>query len=220
MSRLLCLLKFKTLINLKTFTILAFLISHIGMLYFETWVGGICSCFTPLLEPELDTNPLLLCWSFVWNSECYVWLGCCKAAITFPSDSKCWLDLNQKTIFSNLIDKIYCDSGFLEALRLVKAVIQKKPFQLMRWLQLLNWEGEMIEEQCGDIPSVGFENSCSIFNQHKDKAKVAFMHIKSKFCCEVVFEHVIDSYGMVLEKYKKTRKQYMNGMLSQHCKGQ
>ena len=125
MSRLLCLLKFKTLINLKTFTILAFLISHIGMLYFETQVGGICSCCTPLLEPELDTNPLLLCWSFVWNSECYVWLGCCKAAITFPSDSKCWLDLNQKTIFSYLIDKIYCESGFLEALRLVKAVIQK-----------------------------------------------------------------------------------------------
>ncbi|KAL6315335.1 hypothetical protein AAG906_000436 [Vitis piasezkii] len=74
----------------------------------------------------------------------------------------------------------------------------------------------MIEEQCGDIPSVGFENSCSIFSQHKDKAKVAFMHIKSKFWCEVVFEDVIDSYGMVLEKYKKTRKQYMNGMLSQH----
>ena len=95
-----------------------------------------------------------------------------------------------------------------------------KPFQLMRWLQLLNWEGEMIEEQCGDIPSVGFENSCSIFSQHKDKAKVAFMHTKSKFWCEVVFGDVIDSYGMVLEKYKKTRKQYMNGMLSQHCKGQ
>ena len=78
----------------------------------------------------------------------------------------------------------------------------------------------MIEEQCGDIPSVGFENSCSIFSQHKDKAKVAFMHTKSKFWCEVVFGDVIDSYGMVLEKYKKTRKQYMNGMLSQHCKGQ
>ena len=71
---------------------------------------------------QSPTLMLTLCLKF-W--VLCLWLGCCKAAITFSSDSKCWLDLNQKTIFSNLIDKIYCESGFLEALRLVKAVIQK-----------------------------------------------------------------------------------------------
>jgi hypothetical protein len=33
--------------------------------------------------------------------------------------------------------------------------------------------------------------------------EAAFMQVKSKFCDEVLFEDVIDSYKLLLEKYKK-----------------
>ncbi|CBI17874.3 unnamed protein product, partial [Vitis vinifera] len=168
----------------------------------------------------MSVNLLHIAIRLIGDSDPTFRKACLVAAITLPSDSKCWLGLNQRTIFIYIIDKICSESGFLEALRVVEVAIQKNedPFQRLRWLQLLNWEAEMIEEHGGDFPSVGFEKLSSLFNQHRDKAEVAFMNVKSKFCCEVAFEDVIDSYGMVLEKYKKTRKQYMNGMLSLHCK--
>ena len=170
----------------------------------------------------MSVNLLHIAIRLIGDSDPTFRKACLVAAITLPSDSKCWLGLNQRTIFIYIIDKICSESGFLEALRVVEVAIQKNedPFQWLRWLQLLNWEAEMIEEHGGDFPSVGFEKLSSLFNQHRDKAEVAFMNVKSKFCCEVAFEDVIDSYGMVLEKYKKTRKQYMNGMLSLHCKWQ
>ena len=46
--------------NFKTCTMLEGLNSHIVMAYFKQ-VGGICSCCTPLLEPELKINPLHFC---------------------------------------------------------------------------------------------------------------------------------------------------------------
>lgn len=145
--------------------------------------------------------------------------ACLVAAITLPSDSNSFLDLNQKTIFGYIIDKIYSESGFLEALGALEVAIQKNedPFHWLRWLQLLNWEAEMYKND-ENFPSAGFENLSSLFNQHKDKAENAFMQTKSKFCSEVVFEDVIYIYEKVLEKYKKARKQYMDGMLSLHCK--
>ena len=169
----------------------------------------------------MSVNLLHIAIRLIGDSDPTFRKACLVAAITLPSDSKCWLDSNQRTIFSYIIDKICSESGFLEALRVVEVAIQRNedPFQRLRWLHLLNWEAEMIEEHGGDfLPSVGFENLSSLFNQHRGKTEVAFMHVKSKFCCEVAFEDVLDSYGLVLQKYKKTRKQYMNGMLSLHCK--
>lgn len=168
----------------------------------------------------MSVNLLHIAIRLIGDSDPTFRKACLVAAISLPSNSKCWLDSNQRTIFSHITDKICSESGMLEALGVVEVAIHRNedPFQRLRWLHLLNWDAEMIEEHGGDFLLVGFEKLSSLFNQHRGKAEVAFMHMKSKFCCEVEFEDVIDSYRMVLEKYRKTRKQYMNGMLSLHCK--
>ncbi|KAJ6673181.1 MINA53 MYC INDUCED NUCLEAR ANTIGEN [Salix viminalis] len=144
-------------------------------------------------------------------------------ALVLPLEIDDWLYLNQKTTFNHIIDQINKASMFLEVFRSVEVVIEKNedPFHRMRWLRLLYQETETIQEHDWNVPlALGeFQNLFPSCAQHKDRTEAAFMQIKSKFCDEVLFEDVIDSYKLLLEKYKKARKQYMNGMLSLHCNG-
>ncbi|XP_057995501.1 uncharacterized protein LOC131168763 [Hevea brasiliensis] len=144
--------------------------------------------------------------------------ACLVGALSLPLDRRDWLYCNQKTIFNYLINKINLESWFLEALRMVEVAIEKKDlFQGMRWLHLLNNETETIQGHGWNTPLMEIENLFPAYIQHQDLAEAAFMQIKTKFCDEVSFEDVVDSYKMLFEKYKKARKQYVNGMLSLHC---
>lgn len=67
-----------------------------------------------------------------------------------------------------------------------------------------------------NMPSMGPENLSSIFGQDKYNIEAAFSEVKFRFCNEVKLDDVIESYKMVLERYKRVRKQYMNGMISLH----
>ncbi|KAJ6355053.1 hypothetical protein OIU77_005612 [Salix suchowensis] len=144
-------------------------------------------------------------------------------ALILPLEIDDWLYLNQKTTFNHIIDQINKASMFLDVFRSVEVVIEKNedPFHRMRWLRFLYQETETIPEHDWNVPlALGeFQNLFPSCAQHKDMTEAAFMQIKSKFCDEVLFEDVIDSYKLLLEKYKKARKQYMNGMLSLHCNG-
>lgn len=144
--------------------------------------------------------------------------ACLVAAVSSPFDTDCWLRLNQKSIFNHLINQINAGSKFFEVLGSVEVAIEKNedPFRRMRWLQLLSPERETFQEHDWNIPFMGVQNLLPLYAQHKDIAEAAFMQLKSKFCGEVLFENVIDSYKMLLDKYKKARKQYMNGMLLLH----
>lgn len=146
--------------------------------------------------------------------------ACLVAAISLPSETSSWLDLNQSTIFSYLIDNINKKSRFLEVLKSIEVAIQKNedPFQRIRWLGLLNLEGETYERHDWNFPLMEVDHLFRLCAQHKDKVEAAFMHVKSRFCSEVLFGCVLDSYKMLLEKYRKTRRQYMNGMTSLHYK--
>ena len=62
------------------------------------------------------------------------------------------------------------------------------------------------------------EDLLSLCAQHKDKLEAAFLNVKSRFCTEVVFEEVVTSHRMLLQKYRNTRRQYINGMVSLHDK--
>lgn len=145
--------------------------------------------------------------------------ACLVGAVSRPSDTEDWFYLNQKTIFDELIGKISADSRFLELLSSMEMAIRENtdPFQQMRWLQLLDWNRETLEGHDRNLPFTGAEIMFPLYAEHKDMAETAFMQVKSKFCCEVSFEDVIERYKMLLGKYKETRKQYMNGMLSLHC---
>lgn len=145
--------------------------------------------------------------------------ACLVGAVSGASDSSGWLYLSQKNIFNELIGKISAESRFLELLSSVEAGIQENidPFQRMRWLHLLNWRGETMAERDWTMPFKGVEMMLPLYTEHKDMAEAAFMQVKSKFCSEISFEDVIERYKVLLAKYKETRKQYMNGMLSLHC---
>ena len=144
--------------------------------------------------------------------------ACLVGAMSLPSDISNMLDQNQKTIFSHLINKIDTESGFLDALRIIEVAMQKNedPFQRIRWLRLLSADGETT----GHDSNFSFMEASKLFPlcvEHKDKAEEAFIHVKSRFCDEVLFVDVLDRYKLLLNKYRKARKQYMNGMISLQC---
>lgn len=103
-------------------------------------------------------------------------------------------------------------------LKSVEVAVQKNedPFQRFKWLQLLSQKAETVERQDWNMPFMGPENFSALCGQDRDKVEAAFRLVKSRFCCEVKFDDVLESYKMLLERYKKVRKQYMNGMISLH----
>ncbi|XP_035549242.1 uncharacterized protein LOC109008174 isoform X2 [Juglans regia] len=172
-----------------------------------------------VLLDVISVNVLHVAIGLVGDSDPTFRKACLVAAISLSSDTGCWLDLNQRTIFSYLIDKVNTESRFLEALRSIEVAIQKTedPFHQIRWLRLLNMEGESIEGNDWNVPFVEMAKLFPLCVRHKDQVEAAFMRVKSRFCDEVLFGDVVDSYKMLLDKYRKARKQYMNGMVSLHC---
>ncbi|PON42746.1 hypothetical protein TorRG33x02_335140 [Trema orientale] len=144
--------------------------------------------------------------------------ACLVAGIFSSSNSSEWLDLNQENIFCHLVDKINTESRFLEALSNVEAALRKNedPFQRIRWLWTSNLVGKPCERHDWNMPFGGIMNLFPLSAQDKCEVEGKFMQMKSRFCSEVLLEDVKQSYKMLLEKYRKVRKQYMNGMISLH----
>ena len=144
--------------------------------------------------------------------------ACLVAGISSSLYSNDWLDLNNETIFCRLVDKINTESRFSEALSYVEAALQKneEPFQRLRWLRILYLGGKTCERHDWNIPFSGIMNLFPLLAQDKCEVECAFMQIKSRFCCEILLQDVKQSYKMLLEKYRKVRKEYTNGMISMH----
>lgn len=142
--------------------------------------------------------------------------ACLAAADSLPPDVSYWLAQNQKNIFCHVIDKIHTESRFLEVLRTLEVANQKNidPYQQIRWLRHLEKDTVGVH----NYPSCMIEDMLSLCVQHKNEVEAAFLDVKSRFCSEVVFEVVLISYRVLLQKYRKTRKQYSNGMISLHDK--
>lgn len=145
--------------------------------------------------------------------------ACLVAAISLPADTNYWLDLNQRTCFCRLVDKIKSESRFFVAFRSLEAAIRENedPFQRLSWLRLLSLEGETIEGHDWNLASMEMAKLFSLCVRHQDKVEAAFERVKSRFCDEVSYGDVLGSYRRLLDKYRKVRKQYMNGMISLHC---
>ncbi|KAL9150979.1 hypothetical protein ABFS82_11G023800 [Erythranthe guttata] len=121
---------------------------------------------------------------------------------------------NQKTTFHCLFNKITNESKFSDAVEYLEAALQKNedPLEHIRWMKHLNVEEEK-EREKSSSSNISLADP---FIQHRDIAEATFMEVKSKFCSEVEFQNVERYYQVMLEKYKKVRKQYTNGMLSLH----
>lgn len=153
--------------------------------------------------------------------------ACMVAAFSLPFDSNRQakqslhpLDMNQRATFSYIIDKINAGSCFLEAFKIVEAAVHGRnddSLQWMRWLRHLPREGAADESIDYNNPWKVFENLVLLYNGRTEEAHAAFAHIKSQFCEGVIFEDVCNVFDTLLRKYRRTRKQYMNGMLSLCC---
>jgi hypothetical protein len=145
--------------------------------------------------------------------------ACLTATVSLPPDVYHRLIQNQRTTFLHLIDKICNESSFSEVMSNVEVAIQKNkdPFEQIQWLWVHNMQKE---DKCAFNTEKSFiiEDLHSLCAKHKDKLEAAFLNVKSRFCTEVVFEDVVTSHRMLLQKYKKTRRQYINGMISLHDK--
>lgn len=139
------------------------------------------------------------------------------AAVSLPPGVYDRLVQTQRNTFFYLIDKIHTESSFLEVLSNIEVAIQKNedPFQQIRWLWVLETE---TSSGYNTNESFMFEDVFSLCARHKDRLEAAFLNVKSRFCSEVVFEDVVTSHRMLLQKYRKTRRQYINGMVSLHDK--
>lgn len=145
--------------------------------------------------------------------------ACLTAAVSLPPDVYHRLIQNQRKAFFHLIDKIRNECKISEVLSNVEVAIQKNkdPFEQIRWLQVLHMENEA-KSRFNTEKSLNIEDLRSLCATHKNKLEAAFLSVKSRFCSEVVFEDVVTSHRMLLLKYKKTRRQYINGMISLHNK--
>ncbi|XP_072979010.1 uncharacterized protein [Typha angustifolia] len=128
------------------------------------------------------------------------------------------LIVSQKSTFRHVIDKINENSNFSEAFKCVELVVQERDdnsLQWMRWLRHLPLEGEDDNIDYCNLFIV-LEDLVVSYIDFVEDATVEFIWFKSQFCRCVNFEDTCKSFDMVLEKYRKTRNQYMKGMLSLH----
>ncbi|XP_022718179.1 uncharacterized protein LOC111276700 isoform X2 [Durio zibethinus] len=140
--------------------------------------------------------------------------ACLVAAASLESDANNWLDLCQKTIFSNLIEKINRESRFLEALKSVEVAIQRNedPFQRIRWLRSLNQEGESVEGCEWVVAPSGVQDIFRLYVEYKEMAETVFMEVKSKFCsqdicfCGEAMTSSVISFLQERSKKKKKKK--------------
>ncbi|CAL9176948.1 unnamed protein product [Musa hybrid cultivar] len=126
------------------------------------------------------------------------------------------LMLSQKTTFWNIMNIIRNSSNFMEVYKIV-AVIQESnddSLQWMRWLRHLPQDG-------ADDAKIDFSNLLRMWDKLVEfkgngELKDEFFKTKSKFCTSVVYEDACKMFHMLLERYRRTRRQYMCGMLSLH----
>ncbi|KAJ8749737.1 hypothetical protein K2173_012288 [Erythroxylum novogranatense] len=163
----------------------------------------------------MSVNMLHLMIELIGASDPTFQKACLAAALSLPLDTNDWRYENQRAIFSHLIDKINEQTRFFEMLRRVEMAIERNedPFYRISWLQHLNVDKE-VEIQDWNAK---LRNEFPSYAEDKKEIEAAFLQLKTKFCNEVLFEDVISCYKLLLEKYRKARKQYTNGMLSLHC---
>lgn len=132
-------------------------------------------------------------------------------AMPSSSDTRDWLHKTQKTTFNYMISRITSESKFSYAVSHLEAALQKNedPLEHIKWMKYL-----YVAEE--GTSSANTKHLFDLLIQHSDIAEAAFAQVKSSFCDEVEYRDVEKNYKLLLEKYRKVRKQYSNGMLTLH----
>ncbi|KAJ6819030.1 uncharacterized protein M6B38_405035 [Iris pallida] len=142
--------------------------------------------------------------------------ACMVAALPLSSDDS--LSLKNRATFSYIIKYIDANCSFAEAFKSIKTAVQGKSdesLQWMRWLQHLPQEGDREKVDFNNL--LGASEELAIFcSDNFEEATSEFSTIKFRFCRDTVFDDACQCFQLLLDKYRKVRRQYMNGMLSLH----
>lgn len=130
--------------------------------------------------------------------------------------------LSCKEVFSNLIGIVARRCRFADAYRIVEASLNSladDSLQWMKWLRHLSSEDTNSSGQhsCDD-PYKLLREMFKADQSDVLEYESAFLQVKSKFCHEVKFEEAQSGFAFLLRKYRRSRKQFINGMLALHSK--
>lgn len=144
--------------------------------------------------------------------------ACMVAAYPLSADTHM---SKHKGMFQYIIDEINANANFIEAFKCINKyteVENDNSLQWLRWLRHLHQEG--YDDEKIDFSNISeiFKDLVTLFNNHTEEAIMEFSNMKSIFCREASFEDAYTCFLILLEKYRKVRRQYMNGMLSLHSR--
>ncbi|KAG6493380.1 uncharacterized protein LOC122002003 isoform X1 [Zingiber officinale] len=141
----------------------------------------------------------------------------CLIAAKFVEHHADTLRLNQKANFLKIINIIDVSSNFTETFE--KTVVQEANdnfLEWMRWLRHLPQRGVEDVKIDFDDPSRMRSELIELSIKGNEEMKDEFFQTKSRFCRSLVYEEACRMFQVMLEKYRRTRNQYMNGMLALH----
>lgn len=141
----------------------------------------------------------------------------CLIAAKFVGHHADTLRLNQKANFLNIINVIDISSNFMETFE--KTVVQEANdhfLEWMRWLRHLPQRGDEDEKIDFDDPLRMRRELIELSSKGNGEMKDEFFHTKSRFCRSLVYEEACRMFQQMLEKYRRTRNQYMSGMVAIH----
>lgn len=142
--------------------------------------------------------------------------ACMVAAFPLSSDTLLW---KHKETFDYIVENINANMKFMEAFEWSKLVVKERnddSLQWMKWLRHLPQEGDGKEKMDFNNLLKVFEDFFLFYTDHITEAPADFSYFKIEFCRDVIFEDACTCFKTLLEKYRKTRRQYMNGMLALH----
>ncbi|GFP96906.1 bifunctional lysine-specific demethylase and histidyl-hydroxylase no66 [Phtheirospermum japonicum] len=144
--------------------------------------------------------------------------ACLVGAMPLSSETRDWLCENQKTTCGYLISTVISECKFSDTFEHLKAALEINvdPLEHLRWIKCLEEEEEIDRSESLRISWPDVRDVFDVLSRNMDIAEAAFVQVKSRFCREVEFEDVKRYYQVLLEKYRKVRKQYANGMLALH----
>ncbi|XP_020582631.1 uncharacterized protein LOC110026146 [Phalaenopsis equestris] len=123
----------------------------------------------------------------------------------------------QKATFHHIINTINVSSIFWETFNLIVTAVRENNedyLQWMRWLRHLCPQNLDFKNSIFDKPLELFKEFVLLNCRPLEEVMDEFSQVKSDFCTFVVFEDACDELSVLLQKYRKTRQQYMKGMLS------
>ncbi|KAJ0985114.1 hypothetical protein J5N97_003470 [Dioscorea zingiberensis] len=157
------------------------------------------------------------------NSDPIFRKACMVAALPLASNTESAnsLMMKQKATFCYILDKINVSSNFMKTFKIIETAVQEREIDSMQWMR---WFQHLPQE--GNEPGkVNFNNLLGIledviasYSEFTEEAMFEFDCVKFNFCRDVVFEDACKSFMLLLEKYRRTRRQYVQGMLSLHSK--